>query len=119
MSFASARYEAEPADEAMRLGNAMLDLAEAAMRTCVDAGFGEQLARRGERFLPRVAAPVAAVPEVEPLLDVPAGALDQIQLARILGCLKAARATRMTPAEIAANAIARMDVLQAMRGGRA
>lgn len=108
-------------DDRERMLDAMLALAEQAMRACIEAGAGVALAARAERVLGPMLAPrmpvVAPVDKTAapPVSRAPA-ALGGVELARVLGCLKAARTTRLSPSEQAANVLARQDVVRAMRG---
>lgn len=102
------------------MADAMLDLAEQALRACLDAGLGMPLKARAARLLaidlsqPRQDPPPLPAP-VAPLQGAAPGHLNGIDLSLILGCLKAARASRLTPSEVAANMLARGKVLRAMR----
>jgi hypothetical protein len=102
-----------------QMADAMLDLAEQAIRTCIDAGLGPQIEARASRLLP------AARPKAAQLDDsrqkhfdeMPGGPLTLPELARVLNCLKVQRSARLTPNENAANMLARADVGRAMRAG--
>ena len=87
------------------ISDAMLALAEHAVRVCLDQGMEPQIAARLERLLGRPVSPPARA-EVS---------LDFLALSRVLCALKVARSSRLTPNEQSANMLARADVLRVMR----
>jgi hypothetical protein len=111
---AARKIEAEPAgDEAL---NALVDLAEQAMRLVVEHGGGLALSLRAQRFLPTVPVlqPIAA-PVAEPEAIGGQVVIEHLAATKVLGALRAARASRLTPVELAANQEARRVMVQAMR----
>ena len=127
----AAAAEATPADahHADPL-NAMLDLAEAAIRTVLDQGCEPQLRARLARLLPPPPAPPVPEPEPEPA-PLRAGAglsatLDSDALARELAGLRSIETRRLSDVERDALGLARARVsgmlvlvLAAARHGRA
>lgn len=114
MSARPAMIEDRESDE-QRLGDMMLDLAEQAIRTCIDAGMLEQMRQRARRLLGDV-VPVASVYGPDDREHLEAAPMGQIELSRVLGALKTARGSLRDPRDQAANILARNDVLRAMRG---
>lgn len=110
------RVSFEPYEtEAERMADAMLGLAETAMRACIDAGIGHALRARAERLLGEPVPTPAAQPTANCQLPT-ASPLTALELTQILGALKVARASRLTPSENAANVMARAIVQRALRG---